>query len=111
VESIAAAAPVFEGTHDFSAFAAADERDALGGSKVRTIFSSRAEPAGDRLLYRVRGSGFLKHMVRNMVGVLLEVGKGNLGSEEIRQWLQAGVECKAGPTAPACGLFLVSVEY
>jgi tRNA pseudouridine38-40 synthase len=111
VESIAAAAPVFEGTHDFSAFAAADEKDALGGSKVRTIFSSRAEPAGDRLLYRVRGSGFLKHMVRNMVGVLLEVGKGNLGSEEIREWLRAGVAFKAGPTAPACGLFLVSVEY
>lgn len=111
VESIVAAAPVFEGTHDFSAFAAADEKDAQGGSKVRTIFSSRAERAGDRLLYRVRGSGFLKHMVRNMVGVLLEVGKGNLRREEIAEWLRPGVACKAGPTAPPCGLFLVSVEY
>ena len=110
-ERMAEAAPLFEGEHDFSAFAAADEKDALGGSKVRTIFSSRIELAADRLIYRVRGSGFLKHMVRNLVGTLLEVGKGNLGEEDIRRLLAPGAECKAGPTAPACGLFLVSVEY
>lgn len=111
LEKILEAAPAFEGTHDFSAFAAADEKDALGGSKVRTIFSSRAELAGERLIYRVRGSGFLKHMVRNMVGVLLEVGKGNLTREQIVEWLVPGATVKAGPTAPACGLFLVGVEY
>ena len=72
------AAAVFEGEHDFSAFAASDEKDALGHSKIRRIFSSRLERAGDRLVYEVRGSGFLKHMVRNMVGVLLEVGKVNV---------------------------------
>jgi tRNA pseudouridine38-40 synthase len=97
------AAPVFEGEHDFSAFAAADERDQEGGSKVRTIFSSRAELSGERLSYRVRGSGFLKHMVRNLVGTLLEVGKGNLNAEDV--W------AKPGPTAPARGLFLIDVEY
>jgi tRNA pseudouridine38-40 synthase len=104
-------APVFEGEHDFSAFAAADERDREGGSKVRTIFRSRAERAGDLLIYRVRGSGFLKHMVRNLVGTLLEVGKGNLTAETIRALLEPGSAIKAGRTAPARGLFLVDVEY
>src|SRR5262249_13856022 len=69
-----AAAPLFEGEHDFTAFAAADERDQLGRSKVRRIFSSRAERCADRLIYRVRGSGFLKHMVRNLMGTLVELG-------------------------------------
>src|SRR5580692_10782272 len=56
-------APLLEGEHDFSAFAASDDRDELGHSKVRAVFSSRVERCGDRLIYRVRGSGFLKHMV------------------------------------------------
>jgi tRNA pseudouridine38-40 synthase len=102
------AATVFEGEHDFTAFAASDERDKEGGSKVRTIFSSEVTFPPDRLVYRVRGSGFLKHMVRNIVGTLLEVGKGNLDAAAL---LRPGVTVKAGPTAPACGLFLVEVEY
>ncbi|MDP2996197.1 MAG: tRNA pseudouridine(38-40) synthase TruA [Bryobacterales bacterium] len=105
------AASVFAGEHDFSAFAASDERDALGGSKVRTFFQSRAWREGDRLLYRVRGSGFLKHMVRNIVGTLIEAGKGNLTPDHIRALLRPGVEGKAGPSAPARGLFLVGVDY
>ena len=105
------ASPVFEGEHDFSAFAAADERDLEGGSKVRTVFSSRAERSGDRLIYRVCGSGFLKHMVRNLVGTLLEVGKGNRTADDLRALLAPGVTVKAGPTAPARGLFLVEVHY
>ena len=102
-------APLFEGEHDFTAFAASDERDAEGASKVRTIFCSRLEPAGGRLIYRVRGSGFLKHMVRNMVGTLLEAGKTNLGAAELRALLQP--LGRGGPTAPAKGLFLRRVEY
>lgn len=100
-----AAAPLLEGEHDFTPFAASDESDALGRSKVRTIFSSRMCRKGDVLFYRVRGSGFLKHMVRNIVGVLLEAGKGNLAPEDVLQ------PRDPGPTAPARGLFLVSVEY
>ncbi|HSB14505.1 MAG TPA: tRNA pseudouridine(38-40) synthase TruA [Bryobacteraceae bacterium] len=111
VDLFVEAAPLFEGEHDFSAFAAADEKDALGASKVRTIFSSSAEIVGEWMFYRVRGSGFLKHMVRNIVGVLLEAGKGNLGEDEIRGYFVPGYPGKAGPTVPACGLFLVSVEY
>jgi len=105
------AAPLFDGEHDFSAFAAADEKDALGGSKVRRIFASTLERAGSRLVYRVRGSGFLKHMVRNMVGSLLEVGKDNMTPETLLGYLKPGCSGKAGPSAPASGLFLVSVDY
>ena len=96
-------ARVFEGEHDFTAFAASDERDGLGRSKVRTIFSSVLERAPGRLTYRVRGSGFLKHMVRNLVGTLIEAGRGNLSAEVF--------PARSGSTAPAKGLFLVSVEY
>lgn len=105
-----AAAPILTGEHDFTAFAAADERDKRGNSKVRTIFSSTATREGDKLFYRVRGSGFLKHMVRNIVGTLIEVGKGNLDEASLRQML-AGKSAKAGPTAPPSGLFLVEVVY
>jgi tRNA pseudouridine38-40 synthase len=107
-EQMIALAPLLEGEHDFSAFAAADERDAAGHSKVRTIFSSRLTREGDWLFYRVRGSGFLKHMVRHIVGTLLEAGKGNVDEAALRGLLKEG---KAGPAAPAKGLFLVSVEY
>ena len=99
------AARQLEGEHDFTAFAATDPIDGLGRSKVRCIFSSCLTREGDRLIYRVRGSGFLKHMVRNIVGVLLEVGKGNLDRSDL-----PGVQ-RAGPTAPSKGLFLMSVEY
>ena len=104
-------APMLAGEHDFSAFAASDERDELGLSKVRTIFESCVRGEGDRLIYRVRGSGFLKHMVRNIVGVLLEIGKGNLDRESLLARLTPGCPIPPGPTAPARGLFLISVEY
>jgi tRNA pseudouridine38-40 synthase len=104
-------APLIEGEHDFTAFAAADDRDALGASKVRTIFCSKLTQEGERLTYRVAGSGFLKHMVRNIVGVLLEIGKGNVDRAALLDRLQPGCTIPAGPTVPAQGLFLVSVEY
>ena len=104
-------APVFDGEHDFTAFAASDEKDALGLSKVRRIFSSRLERTGELLVYRVRGSGFLKHMVRNMAGVLTEVGKGNLAASEVARRLEPGCGVPPGPSAPGRGLFLMAVEY
>jgi tRNA pseudouridine38-40 synthase len=104
-------APLLEGEHDFSAFAAADEADELGRSKLRRIFSSHLERSGDCLIYRVRGSGFLKHMVRNIMGVLLEAGKENLDRAGFDARLLPGCTIPAGPTAPARGLFLISVEY
>ena len=97
-------AAAFEGEHDFTAFAAADDRDEESHSKIRTIYRSEITAERGRMLYRVRGNGFLKHMVRNLVGTLLEAGKGNI--EEV-----SVLPGKSGPTAPAKGLFLIGVEY
>ncbi len=102
---MAEAARVLEGEHDFTSFATSDESDELGRSKVRRIFSSAVTREGERLVYRVRGSGFLKHMVRNIVGVLIEVGKGNIDAAKVLETRPPG------PTAPARGLVLVNVEY
>jgi tRNA pseudouridine38-40 synthase len=106
---MSALAPILEGRHDFGAFAAADDRELE--TTVRTIFSSRVEIVGERIFYRCSGSGFLKHMVRNIMGTLLEGGKGNLGENALRQFLEPGCEKRVGPTAPAKGLFLIQVEY
>ncbi len=111
VGSMMRCAPLLEGEHDFSAFAASDERDAEGRSKRRTIFSSMLMEDGERLLYLIRGSGFLKHMVRNIVGTLIEAGRGNLDRERLLEMLEPGFPGKSGSRAPASGLFLVSVEY
>jgi tRNA pseudouridine38-40 synthase len=105
------AAPLFEGEHDFSAFAAADEKDALETSKIRVIFGSKLCRNEETLIYRVSGSGFLKHMVRNMVGVLLEIGKGNLSAKDVAARFEPGCGIRPGPTAPAWGLFLMAVYY
>lgn len=96
-------APVLEGTHDYSLFAAADDRYIDGFNMTRTIFSSVIEEHAQHLIYRVRGSGFLKHMVRNLVGTLIEAGRGNIPPD---QW-----PSKCGTTVPASGLFLMGVEY
>jgi len=63
------------------------------------------------LVYRVRGNGFLHHMVRNLVGTMLDVGRGYIPCEDIPTILAALDRSTAGPTAPARGLFLHSVEY
>lgn len=110
-DAMAAAAEVLIGEHDFTAFAATDENDRADRSKVRRIFSSSFTRAGPLLSYRVSGSGFLKHMVRNILGVLLQVGRGNLTADDIRSRFVPGSGISPGPTVPASGLFLVSVDY
>lgn len=101
-EAMSRAAAVYAGEHDFGAFAAADQRS-VPPSTVRTIFSSVTERRGSTLVYTVRGNGFLKHMVRNIVGTILEAGRGNISAGIMPK--------KSGRTAPAKGLTLVSVEY
>jgi tRNA pseudouridine38-40 synthase len=104
------AAPLLEGEHDFTVFAAHEEKD-VHKSKVRTIYQSRFCRRGDVLLYQVTGTGFLKHMVRNIVGVMLEVGKGNFSKEDVLRRLEPGCGIRPGPSVPPTGLFLVSVDY
>ena len=109
--AMADAALLLEGEHDFTVFAASDPKDALGVSKIRHIFRSTLARNEQTLVYRVTGSGFLKHMVRIIVGTLLEVGKRNLDRDDILARLRPGRGIKPGPAVPASGLFLISVEY
>src|SRR5205085_3644000 len=113
--SVAAAAVI--GKRDFTSFAAVDaERSARleegEVNNVREIFSSAWERQGEELVYTVRGSGFLHHMVRNLVGTFLLVGKGTLRAGDVARIVAAqNRTANPGATAPASGLYLVGVEY
>ena len=112
--AMASAAALVVGGHDFTSFAAVDPergREDEPWSNVRQIFSSGWERVGEEFAYMVRGSGFLHHMVRNLVGTFILVGKGTLKPEDIPRILEAKNRSQAGPTAPAAGLYLVNVEY
>jgi tRNA pseudouridine38-40 synthase len=133
LRALQAAAETFIGTHDFVSFAATDpdavarevkqepappsEEEGSGAprSTIRTIFGSswhsRETEDGALLIYRVRGNGFMHHMVRNLVGTMLDVGRGYRHVSDIPGMIEARDRAAAGPTAPAHGLFLHSVEY
>lgn len=116
IEAMRQAAGILCGAHDFTSFAAVDpdstqRADGAGPNPVKTIFASEVTREDGLLRYRVIGSGFLHHMVRNIVGTLVEVGRGSLQAEEVVRILAARDRAAAGPTAPAQGLFLVGVEY
>ena len=108
--AMADAAARFFGEHDFTAFASTDDSGKAGRSKVRRIFDSRLWREEATLIFRIRGSGFLKHMVRNMTGFLLEVGKGN-GAPGDLDILLLGGDAKVAHSAPSQGLTQISVEY
>jgi len=107
------AAGLVEGEHDFTSFAAVDPERSAGAavSNIRRIFSSTWEREGDEFVYTVKGSGFLHHMVRNLVGTFILVGKETLKGEDVTRILEARNRSAAGATAPASGLYLVNVEY
>jgi tRNA pseudouridine38-40 synthase len=112
--AMAEAAGLVVGEQDFTSFAAVDpERGREGDlvSNVRTISSSSWKRCGEEFIYTVRGSGFLHHMVRNLVGTFILIGKGTLQVQDITRILQARNRSAAGATAPARGLYLVEVEY
>jgi tRNA pseudouridine38-40 synthase len=113
-DAMTRAAGLVRGEHDFTSFAAVDPERGQEGhpvSNVRTIFSSIWQRAGDELIYSVTGSGFLHHMVRNLVGTFILIGRGTLDAEDIARILQAKNRSAAGATAPGSGLYLVSVDY
>jgi tRNA pseudouridine38-40 synthase len=134
LDALQTCARLFEGEHDFLSFAATDpdlahrESDLTETqfqntkpptvppeSTIRTIFSSawehRPTQDGELLVYRIRGNGFLHHMVRNLVGTMIDVARGQLALAEIPRILAARSRSEAGPNAPARGLFLHSVDY
>jgi tRNA pseudouridine38-40 synthase len=108
------AAELVVGEKDFTSFAAVDPERGREGepvSNVRTIFSSTWDRRGEEFIYEVRGSGFLHHMVRNLVGTFILVGRKTLQVEDVTRVLEAQNRSAAGATAPAAGLYLVRVEY
>lgn len=119
VSGMEKAARILEGSHDFTSFAAADDAEhrksfASGDDAARrSLFSSRLRwnPALSLLTYEARGSGFLRHMVRNIAGTLMEVGRGAMRPEDVGEILRARNRGLAGPTAAARGLCLIRVEY
>jgi tRNA pseudouridine38-40 synthase len=108
VEAMGAAASLLEGRHDFAGFQASGSAT---HTTERTIRTSVVTRTGALVVYEVTGEGFLRHMVRTIVGTLVDVGRGRWPAERVRDVLMAADRTLAGPTAPAEGLFLVSVEY
>jgi tRNA pseudouridine38-40 synthase len=108
LEAMRGAIPCLLGEHDFSSFqaAACDAEHA-----VRNVYRTVLENHGELLVYTIEATAFLRHMVRNIVGTLVEVGRAARSAESFDQLLAARDRTKAGPTAPPHGLFLVEVKY
>ncbi|MFQ5673121.1 MAG: tRNA pseudouridine(38-40) synthase TruA [Nitrospinales bacterium] len=96
------------GEHDFSAFRAANTSNR---NAVRELFRIDLKKDGDFIHLTLEGSGFLKHMVRIVVGTLVEVGRGRMSAKQVKDILDSRDRIRAGPTAPPLGLCLVEVTY
>lgn len=108
VSKMQEAAVYLVGEHDFKSFCATA---AVVETTVRTITDLQVEKQGEEIVIRVTGTGFLYNMVRIIAGTLMEVGRGNMLPEQIKEVLDAKDRQAAGPTAPACGLTLVKYEF
>lgn len=108
-EAMNEAAAYIRGTHDFACFQASggQERE----TTVRTIYSIEGTRAGDAIEISVTGDGFLYNMVRIITGTLVEVGRGNMKPEYVREIIAGKDRTKAGPTAPPQGLYLAQIYY
>lgn len=108
VDKMKQAAAFLIGEHDFKSFCSAS---AVVESTVRTIYDLTVEKEEDEIRIRVCGNGFLYNMVRIIAGTLIEVGRGNMEPENMKEILALRDRKAAGPTAPACGLTLIKYEY
>ena len=108
LDAMRRAAALLVGTHDFNAFRSAGSDTA---SSVRTVTRSEWTCRTEMLTYEIAGDGFLRHMVRAIVGTLVEIGRGWRNPEDITFLLGAATRAQAGATAPPHGLFLVAVDY
>lgn len=108
VEAMRDAAALLVGMHDYSSFQAREREDAC---MVREVKRVRLKRVGPLLLFEIQASSFLRHMVRGIVGTLVETGLGKLSAAGMRDIMMARDRSQAGPTAPAQGLFLKEVRY
>jgi len=108
VDRMRAAARLLVGTHDFSAFRSAE---CQAKSPVRTLHALEIERRAERIDFVLRANAFLHHMVRNLIGTLIYVGKGKRSPEWAREVLESRDRARAAPTFAAEGLYLESVEY
>lgn len=109
LDAMTAAAAFLFGEHDFSAFRASGSGNR---NPVRRIAAARWQShPGGWLRFTITGNGFLRGMVRSLVGTMVEIGKGKAGPELLAELLKSGERRRAGPTAPAQGLYLVEVVY
>lgn len=112
LERMRAAARELVGVHDFTSFVNPDSQVfEHGGDAVREIYSIDILEEGTQLVIRIRGNGFLYHMIRIIVGTLLVIGNGRRAPEDIRTMLAAKDRTTAGPTVPAHGLCLCALNY
>ncbi len=107
VKAMRKAAKHFVGAKDFSSFTS----DEPGKKRAREIDLFKMQVKNNEILFTVRGKSFLRYMVRNMVGTLIDVGKGKIQADEIPAIFAAKDRRRAGQTAPAKGLTLAKVEY
>lgn len=108
IEAMREAIGCLSGEHDFSSFQAAGCEAA---QPIRRVYRNSLERRGDSLIYTIEATAFLRHMVRNIVGTMVEVGRGARNAESVKKLLEARDRTKAGVTAPPHGLFLVKVNY
>jgi tRNA pseudouridine38-40 synthase len=108
LEAMREAIGYLSGEHDFSSFRAAGCEAA---HPIRRVYQNSLERRGDLLIYIIEATAFLRHMVRNIVGTMVEVGRGVRSVESVKELLEARDRTKAGATAPPHGLFLVKVNY
>lgn len=108
VEAMRRAARILIGKHDFSAFRAAG---CEAKHPVRTVKELRVTRQGTLIKIRITADAFLYHMVRNIVGTLVEIGRHKIPAGRMKKILQARDRQQAGPTAPACGLYLDKVSF
>ena len=108
VERMSAAAALLLGEHDFSAFRAAE---CQARSPIRRLYALDVQRSGDRVMIEATANAFLQHMVRNLVGLLLDVGVGKAPPEWAAEVLAARDRTRSSPTAPAQGLYFWTVAY
>ncbi len=124
LDAMTEAAALLLGSHDFTSMAATDpdrshrepDDDSVSSPPIRinpvkTITLAEWSRRDDLLIFRIAGNGFLHHMVRNIVGTLVEIGRGSLAAADLTRILDARDRTAAGPTAPARSLYLVEVVY